>query len=358
MKYYTQEIWEDEKRMQRTAGTKARDDIAKILDGMGYQSIAVTVPEVDRGKQNALQKLEFHAKLRRIWDKSLKDLQKDDELVIQFPILNHSVLLKGSIEKLHRKGVKIILLIHDLEMLRWVMRDDISKREKLRLRLEEESLLNACDAMIVHNYRMKQKLTKMGFDENKMVVLGIFDYLVPDKEDNFAKTCADGPVVVAGVLRRHKAAYTYDLPSEPDYRLYGVGYEGEPRENVEYLGSFPPDDLPGVMEGKFGLVWDGDSTQTCAGAFGKYMRVNNPHKTSLYLSSGLPVVIWKDAALARFVEKNGCGITVESLQELPEKLAGISNEEYRKICDNTKVISAKMRDGYYTKRAVEKASSL
>ncbi len=358
MRYYTQEIWEDDKKMQRTAGTKARDDIAGILDKMGFESIAVTVPEVDRGRQNVWQKAAFHGKLRNIWDKSLKKLQSGDELVIQFPILNHSVLLKGCIEKLHKRGVKIILLIHDLEILRWVMREDISKREKFRLRLEEESLLKVCDAMIVHNYRMKQKLTKLGFDENKMVVLGIFDYLVPESEKSYATTDFKGPMVVAGVLRKHKAAYTYDLPSDPAYRLYGVGYEGEPRENVEYLGSFPPDDLPGVMDGRFGLVWDGDSVETCAGAFGKYMRVNNPHKTSLYLASGLPVAIWSDAALAKFITKNGCGIVVDSLEELPNLLAKIDAKEYTQICQNTKMISDKLRAGYYTKRAVEKAMTL
>ena len=62
------------------------------------------------------------------------------------------------------------------------------------------------------------------------------------------------------------------------------------------------------------------SSETCKGSFGEYLRINNPHKTSLYLASGIPVIIWSKAALAEFIEKNKCGITVDSLYEIADKL--------------------------------------
>ena len=60
-------------------------------------------------------------------------------------------------------------------------------------------------------------------------------------------------------------------------------------ENETYFGSFLPDELPAALEGGFGLVWDGDSAETCSGVFGEYLRYNNSHKASLYLASGFPL---------------------------------------------------------------------
>lgn len=59
-------------------------------------------------------------------------------------------------------------------------------------------------------------------------------------------------------------------------------------------GSFKPEESPEHLQG----VWDGDSVDTCAGNTGAYLRYNNPHKTSLYLACGMPVIVWKEAAIA------------------------------------------------------------
>ena len=192
----------------------------------------------------------------------------------------------------------------------------------------------------------------MGIPSSRMEVLGIFDYLIP--EAGYAKTRADGPVVIAGALRPHKAGYAYHLPEGIDFNLYGVGYEAEPQENVKYFGSFEPDKLPEVMEGSFGLVWDGETTGTCSGIYGEYLRINDPHKASLYLASGMPVIIWSEAALAGYITKNGCGITVDSIDEIPGRIAEMTKEEYEAIRSNTMKISGRLRKGKYTARALER----
>ena len=202
---------------------------------------------------------------------------------------------------------------------------------------------------------MKKKLASMGIPSAKMEVLGIFDYLIP--EAGYASTSADGPVVIAGALRPHKAGYAYNLPAGIRFNLYGVGYEAEPADNVRYLGSFEPDKLPEVMEGSFGLVWDGETTSTCSGTYGEYLRINDPHKASLYLASGMPVIIWKEAALADYIVKNGCGITVDSIEEIPERLKAMSAREYDTIRANTRRISERLRGGKYTERALRKVLS-
>ena len=159
--------------------------------------------------------------------------------------------------------------------------------------------------------------------------------------------------IIAGNLDRKKCGYVYHLPDDVDFHLYGPNYTGGESEHKRYYGSFPPSELPAKLEGDFGLVWDGSSVDTCAGVYGEYLRVNNPHKTSLYLASGIPVIIWKEAALAEFVEAQGVGITISSLQELHTRLERLSKDEYEQMLARVSVISDNLTSGYYTKKALE-----
>ena len=105
----------------------------------------------------------------------------------------------------------------------------------------------------------------------------------------------------------------------------------------------------------FGLVWDGPGIDSCQGAVGNYMRYNNPHKTSLYLSSNLPVIIWKEAALAGFVEEHGLGLTLDSLEELDDRLARLSQADYDQMKTNCQAMGQRLRNGYYTIKATQEA---
>ena len=118
------------------------------------------------------------------------------------------------------------------------------------------------------------------------------------------------------------------------------------------MGAFLPEELPYVMDGSFGLVWDGESAKTCSGIYGKYLQINNPHKTSLYLASGIPVIIWEKAALADFVKKYKVGIPIKSLEDLEHTLEAITEDEYDEMLIHAKKMAVKLRSGYFTKRAV------
>ena len=155
-------------------------------------------------------------------------------------------------------------------------------------------------------------------------------------------------VIIAGNLSEEKAGYVYQLDQiEAEFSLYGPNLNAEAVEtdNITYQGSFPPDDLPSVLNGKFGLVWDGKSIDECGGEFGQYMQYNNPHKTSLYLASKLPVIVWEKAAMVEFIRENHLGIQVGSLREIPEKLAALSEEAYDEMLRNVSVMGDKLRKG-------------
>ena len=112
------------------------------------------------------------------------------------------------------------------------------------------------------------------------------------------------------------------------------------------------DELPFVLNAEFGLVWDGPSVETCEGGYGKYLMYNNPHKASLYLVSGIPIIIWEKAALANFIVENKIGFTISSLNDINEKLEGLSDEEYRVMKQNTIIFSERLSKGFYLKKII------
>ena len=97
---------------------------------------------------------------------------------------------------------------------------------------------------------------------------------------------------------------------------------------------------------------------TCCGEFGNYLRFNNPHKLSLYMATGIPVVVWDQSAIADFVEKNNIGIIVSDLIDLNDKLSDISLDSYNKMVKNVKLIQEKVLGGGYFKAAISKITEL
>ena len=355
MKYYVSE-YQLVDGTARTAGTKARADIGYILDDLGYKKIEIPANTVDRAKLPLIKKVCFHFSIYKKWKKALSCVEAGDTLIIQFPNIEHSVLLSTLFFSLRVKKVKVVLFIHDLELIRSGKAAYTTFLKRIRLFIEDRLSLKAAGIVILHNKHMRDYVIKnLKIRPSKLRVLKIFDYIIPDfDEDRAAERdlSLDGPVMIAGNLRRHKSGYVYDLPEGIPFNLYGVDYTGPVNDDVKYFGSFEPEELPYVLSGSFGLVWDGDSPGTCSGALGEYLKINNPHKTSLYLASGIPVIIWSKAALADFVKKKACGITVDSLYDIPKAIASVTPKTYESMKANARNISKRLRDGYYTKHVL------
>ena len=91
---------------------------------------------------------------------------------------------------------------------------------------------------------------------------------------------------------------------------------------------------------------------TCSGNTGSYLRYNNPHKLSLYLSAGLPVIIWNEAAEKLFVMENQVGFTVHSLYEIEEKLNNLTEKDYFHFVEHAEHMAKKLKAGEYTRQAL------
>ena len=348
MKYYLKEEFLHDNNV-KNAGNKARNDVEEIVKREGYQALVLSV---DNWYEMSTLKAQLHKS--KAFGQALNQLKQGDELLIQFPMLHHSFFTTHHVKKAQKKGVKVHFIIHDLEALRYANLDTVPLKHKIRVQIQESGLLGAADGIIAHNPIMKSVLVNKGVAEDKIVSLGIFDYLIPNFQEKSGLT-KDQPIIVAGNLAQEKAGYLYSLPEEPAYNLYGVGFdESRALANETYFGSFLPDELPAALEGGFGLVWDGDSAETCSGVFGEYLRYNNSHKASLYLAAGFPVVVWEESALAHFVIDKQCGLVVSSLSDLKENLDTLSEEQYKEMLENAKQIGSKLRQGQYLRTALSK----
>jgi hypothetical protein len=118
---------------------------------------------------------------------------------------------------------------------------------------------------------------------------------------------------------------------------------------------FSPDEVAKHIRGSFGLVWNGNAIEECGGHFGQYLLYNNPHKTSLYLLCGLPIIIWDKAAIATVIKERELGICISSLEELDGKLKNLSNEDYQKMVKNVAEVREQIISGGFLKEAMKKA---
>lgn len=324
------------------AGSKAVLDIQIAAFKHGFKKLYIQ-------HQNRFGKIGRQLLFCIQWIKIFLNVEKNSIVLTQHPFHDRQ-LFRSIILKLLKKWKKVsfIALIHDVEELRKIGYNNYYKKEF-------ELMSELVERFIVHNIAMRDWFIAKGFPKEQLIILDIFDYLhsVEYQLPTFSRE-----IIIAGNLAIQKSPYIYKLNQleEVSFNLMGVGYsELKKAININYRGSFPPDELPVQLNSGFGLVWDGDSLTTCSGATGNYLRYNNPHKLSLYLSAGLPVIVWSESAEANFVIKNQVGFVVSSLFELRDKLNKITVEEYNLYVKNVHKISNKLVSGEYTKKAIQEA---
>ena len=333
------------------AGSKAVRDVFDVAKKLGYEAEVIrTATNID----SLWGKIRRQALFFIDWFKIYFSITPNSLVLIQTPYHHKQLIRNWVLSKLKRdKKVKFISLVHDVEELRNSLYNDYYKNEF-------NFMLSIADSIIVHNDKMKAFFTKKGISENKLVSLKIFDYLM-DKEATNQNVIFERAISIAGNLDINKSAYIAQLGKLGIIvHLYGPNFSHslEQYEDIQYHGSFPASEIPNQLNSGFGLVWDGNSIDTCSGDFGEYLQYNNPHKLSLYLASGIPVVIWDKAAEADFVRKHNLGICVSSLSELKDKLEQISEKNYQEMIKNVANISTLLRYGEHTKNSIRISESL
>ena len=332
------------------AGAIAKNDIMKSLDSIGIKRLYINRRVSSNKVLNKvysvlIDPLKIVVRLLRI--------KKTETIVVQHPMMRSMKMNSIAIRLAKRiRKFDLVTIIHDLDHLRFYY-----NRKKRELRF-----LKAADYIICHNDKMKAYLIDAGFSESQLVVLEAFDYLIQD-----GVTLEGGKenqtLIVAGGLSREKAGYIYSLNEDGrkpiKLNLYGRWFDESYQNNdVKYFGAFDSNDLPHQLQGQFGLVWDGPDFNTCSGETGEYLKYNNPHKVSLYLACGFPVIIWKEAAMATFIVEQKLGFAVGSLTEIEAIFEKLGTEEYELIVQNVNSIASKIRSGYFIIKAVQQINNM
>lgn len=314
------------------AGPKAQMDMIKFLEDQGYENWIL--PFNVRSKFGKFKYVYFD--LPRLFKG-----QEIDEVIFQYPI--YSYYLVDQIIQAVRKytKAKLFFITHDIDALR-------AETPDKELEQQEVAQLNKVDGLITHNQHMVDWLVQRGV-RVPMSTLGIFDYDNPQPmgEDYLY----DRSVCFAGNLEKAPFLEKIKL-TEAKLTIFGANPVESYQEGVKYAGQYTPDELLEHMTQNFGLVWDGTSLDGCNGRYGEYLKFNNPHKTSLYLSCGLPVIIWKQAALADFIEQHQVGLTVDSLSDLDDVLASITADQYAVMKANTVKLAEELRQGKHIQAAI------
>ena len=83
------------------------------------------------------------------------------------------------------------------------------------------------------------------------------------------------------------------------------------------------------------------------------LRINTQHKLSLYIISGMPVIVWEEAATAAFVTEYNMGLLSKSLYEIDDKIKGISFVDYDTMRKNMSSLADKISRGFYLSNALD-----
>ncbi len=265
-------------------------------------------------------------------------IRKGSVLVFLFPVYaGMNTLLLYFLRK--KKGISLVCFIADINGI---------KDGDEKLLVKETRFLKQFSYFIVHNDSMKEWLYKNGLADTKVVTIEFFDFLtapVAGQRD------ISYNIVFAGNLE--KSSFLRDLHllgknnSALHFHLYGAGQGDEvlTQKDVTWHGVEKPYDLPGKLQGSFGLLWDGDSIDKPGGNFGYYLQFISHHKLSLYILSKLPIIAPASAGSAPLIEKYRIGILVNSMYEIEDRISTITADEYQEMQINMQPLAEKISNG-------------
>lgn len=336
------------------AGTKARLDIEALCERRGMRRFEFEGNNTSN--RCLLQRIRLVWFGLKNWIVLKKTVDPSSLILFQYPHypMKSAVLARLMMRWIQRsKRVRFAALVHDLNSAREVFGK--------AARYSDSRFLPQFDYIVCHNDCMRRYLVEQGFDPGKLIPLGVFDYLAESGMSD-AVDASLLSVNIAGNLSHERSAYLYELASVPTrlrLYLYGAGLDTDlTSDSVLYEGLIPAETLPQALRGAFGLVWDGESIDTCSGVYGSYLAINNPHKLSLYLSAGIPVIVWSGSALVEFVERGGLGLAVPSLQNLFDLLDAVGEEQYAVLRQNARREGEKIRAGYYFHQAMDRLEDM
>ena len=247
----------------------------------------------------------------------------------------------------YRKDVRLICYLTDIDGIK---DGDDSKLKK------EISFFRRLKYFIVHNERMKQWLNE-NVGTVQSAETDFFDFLASpavrprtiSPNIVFAGNLSKSPFLEqVGQLQQGQPNLHFDI--------YGPHQTQEMlnQPNLSWHGVDDPYGLPQKLKGSFGLLWDGTSIQGMDGSIGRYMKYISHHKLSLYILSGLPIIVPSASAGEYLVKKYKIGVAVNNMSDIKETIDAISEEEYQQMRKNMQPLAKKISTGGCLKDALQR----
>lgn len=231
-------------------------------------------------------------------------------------------ILKLAVKQFHKDDVLFFLIPYNLPfhglfyrvMLRkdvplyFIMIDLTKARDKRYSDELEKKLCKKARGIIVQTPQMKEAMLNDDYiSEDKQTILISHFWPILTKEQAVGTSSFGTTIAFSGSL--FKAPFAAQL-ADLDKRL-----------------SFTIDPNFRMITEDWGLVWDGNSTDTCDGRFGQYMKMVYPYKASLYLASNRPIIVWDKCAIAKQVKENHLGVVVSDLHNIYDAISSVDEEE-------------------------------
>lgn len=325
------------------AGSKATRDCQKILIDMGFEDRELNfIKSIPRLPYNVFKLVTSLASI-------YFTVESGSFFVVQYPLQGINSLFPLFTRLLRKKGCRFCAIVHDLDSLRSPF-----DRQKIEAEIKN---LSGFDALISHNNSMTSWLRTNGY-KGFITEIELFDYLVPENCRKEQVIDENVRVTFAGNLGRGNfLKELYKREDSYQLKLYGSGLSDTNVLSIgrlEWLGSFSPEEIVDEIDGDFGLIWDGESISELSGLMGKYLEINTPHKTSLYLTAGIPVIAPKASAISRFIDDHNLGISVDTVADIADSAAKIDRDTYEKMLNNAYEMGSKLKDGYFLRQALNK----
>lgn len=331
------------------AGYKANMDFANFAIEAGAQPLDYfRLP--DQVVENESKDLRLSARL----DGITAGVKTEDTVIIQFPMWTGGIYQSQFINRIKARGSKVVFLIHDLMS---VMLGDHVRDYSDDGDFKE---LAKADIIITHSQKMSDFLKANSNLKQEMIPIGLFDYA-----SNIAVNDAkfERSVTYAGNV--NKLAVLPDWKLKTKLEIYGYlnnnfGVSDLP-DTVEYKGAKDPDDLIRAIDHGFLLVWGDDETfkddiekWLFPLMARRYNTIIAPHKFSLAMASGIPVVVASDSNVADLVKQYNLGIVIDSLDDLDSEMEKITSEKYQEFKKNALALGEEVRRGSFSKNVVNK----
>ncbi|TCJ19296.1 hypothetical protein EPD60_02440 [Flaviaesturariibacter flavus] len=311
-------------------------DIERILVEDGWQPVAFG----DQENFSGVAKIRRTIRMLR----TLASLPRGATLLLQWPVYagQSRMLLRGL--RRFRTDVRIICFLTDINGL---------KDADPALLERELAVFRGLTHFVAHNDTMRDWLLEK-LPAARVATIDFFDFLAPW---NAGERVPAPELCFAGNLEKSPFIARLGSLAGLRFHLYGAPAVFIPTApNCSYHGSFPPAVLPARVAGAYGLIWDGTEISKHGGALGTYARWISPHKMSLYILAGMPVVCHSGSAAARLAEKYGIGFGVDSLFELEARIAALPPEEYASMRDRMAALAPGIAAGDRLRAALRELS--